>query len=355
MLKIVIVRRELGLSKRIALSLTSIALCLAVSALIIYAITGSTNVVFAAFTSFVDLNTLRYLGTLTVIALGLCIAYRAKLWNLGADGQLVIGAILATWFALYTPLCSSSMGIVLGLVVAALGGMAWSFIAIALRIWIGVNEALATLLLNYVAYYLANHLVEGPWRGVAVHGYPETDLIPRACWIPCVRGYSFSPYIVAMALLLTVLIHVIVKRTRFGLAVKALGTGEALVELSGISAKKVALLAFLMSGALAGLAGGIELFEVQRKLILGTKFSAGLGFTAIIVAWLAQLEPLLVPLVSYFVGALLLMMVGIQIAGAGVGDAVAQVIVGVLLVSTLVSNFFVNYRMKIVKVKGVKL
>lgn len=352
MIKVAITRREVNPRLYALLVALSAVLSIVLSMVIVSLVSSMPihTLLSKVGESYANLNTLRYFGTLTIIGLGLCIAYSARLWNIGAEGQLVVGAIGATAVALFTPLGRiPGLGVFTGLAVATAMGALWSLVVIVLKLRLGINEVLATLLMNYIAYYTADYLVYGPWKGVYVHGYPETDLIPRASWLPRVYGYSFSLPVIAAALLLVLLTYLLLRYTRIGIAIRAYGSNPRAVELSGISSFRVALAAFVLSGALAGLAGGFELFAVHRKLIPGFKIGAGLGYIAIIVAWLAGLNPLLVPLSSYYVSGLMVFRYVLQIGAVNIGDAFAQLFIGVALFTTLATSALARYRVRIIK------
>jgi len=301
--------------------------------------------------SYIDLNTLRYFGTLTILGLALSISYHAKIWNIGAEGQLVVGAIGATFIALYTSLGTIPiLGILVGTILGALFGALWSLIPGLAKTYIGLNETLSTLLLNYIAYYVVDYLVYGPWRGSYVHGYPETDLIPSTCWLPHFPGYSFSIPVVFLAIVLIPLTHVLLYRTRLGIAIRAYGSSPRVVEISGFSSRKIVLTVFILSGALAGLAGALEIFAVQRKLVPGAKIGAGLGYTAIVIAWLANLSPKYIPLAAYFLSGLLVFRYVVQIGAQGIGDSFAWIFIGLALLITMISRALTMYKIRIVRV-----
>lgn len=352
MLRVVLVRRELGRRTYAVLMGSSAVLSILVS-IVVVALASSMppqTLLFKVGESYANLNTLRYFSTLTIIGLGLTVAYSAKLWNIGAEGQLVVGAIGATAVALFTPLGHIPvLGIVVGLILASLLGLLWGLAAILLKLKLGLNEVLVTLLLNYIAYYTADYLVYGPWRGIYVHGYPETDLIPQESWLLRVYGYSFSYPVLLTALILVVLVYMVMKFTRLGIAIRAYGSNPRAVELSGISSFRTAVAAFVISAALAGLAGGFELFAVHRKLVPGYKIGAGLGYISIIVAWLSGLNPLLVPLSAYYVSGLMVFRYVLQIGTVNIGDAFAQFFIGIALLSTLATSSLARYKIKVVR------
>ncbi len=347
MLKIAVVRRELSLWKNVVLRL-SIAMIGVVLISFITSISMKTDFIKILSTTisvFKSPDVLRYVQPLLPIALGLSVTYYAKLWNLGAEGQLVMGAIGATFIALFTPFGKMDIvGPCIGIAMSMAMGVLWALIPAILKIYLGVNEALTSLMLNYVAYYIANYLVYGPWKGRSVYGYPETDMIPDASRIPRVYGYSFSIYPIILSIITMAILWIFLYRTRIGIAIRALGSSSRALEISGISIKKIVLLTFIISGSLAGFAGGTEVLTYHRKLVPGEKIGAGMGYTAIMVSWFAQLNPLLIPLSSYYVGSLYVIRMSIQ-EGAAVGDAVARMFIGIIFILILITEFIAKYKL----------
>lgn len=348
MLRIAIVKRELPLLANIALRFGIAAAGVGIAVVILSSILGvAIDVVLDKVVgAFTRPDILRYFTVFLPIGLGLAVAFQARLWNLGAEGQLVVGAIASTYIALFTSIGSIPvLGPILALLFASIAGGLWSLIPILLRIYLRVNEALVTLMMNYIAYYIANYLVYGHWRGRYVYGYPETDLIPEPCRLPWLHGYSFSIYPLIAVIALVPMIHFFLYKSRSGTAIRALGTSVTAVELSGISSKKMAVLAFVISGALAGFVGGNEVLMYHRKLVPGEKIGAGMGFTSILVAWFADLNPLAIPLSAYYVSALHYLRMIVQVGE--LTEPVARFFTGIIFALLLVSIFVSRYKVVI--------
>jgi simple sugar transport system permease protein len=348
--RIAIVKRELSPKLNIALrvSIAVIGIAIAVASLSAILRLNIGIVASKIIEVFTRPDMIRYFIVFLPTGLGLAIAFQAKLWNLGAEGQIVIGAIATTYIALFTPLGDiQGVAPVVALLLSALIGALWALIPALLRIYLGVNEALVTLMMNYIAYYLANYLVYGPWRGRKVYGYPETDLIPETCRFPWISGYSFSLYPLAIAIALVPIVYLFLYRTRVGTAIRALGTSRTAVELSGISSKKVAIIAFTLSGAIAGIVGGNEVLMYHRKLVPGEKIGAGMGFVAILVAWFADLNPLIMPLSAYYVSALHYLRMVVQMGE--LTEPIARFFIGLIFALLLVSVFISKYKVVIKK------
>ena len=225
-----------------------------------------------------------------LLLLGLCvvIAFRAGAWNIGAEGQFIAGAIAA--------LLASRFGIVASFVAAALAGAAWASIATLLRLWRNAPEVLTTILLNFVAIHLLGWVVNGPLREASGR-YPQTDAARAA--LPRI-GDIHSGFV--LAIVLAVAAWWLLYRTTEGLRLRATGFNAAAATWSGIDVRAQIARAMALSGALAGIGGGIELLGVTNRLF--ERFAAGYGYAGIAVALLAALHPIGCIVSAFFFGAL---------------------------------------------------
>lgn len=225
---------------------------------------------------------------LIVIGLGIALAFRAGVFNIGADGQFYAGAIAATWIGLHVAGRGSAVAIPAVLAAAALAGAAWVAVPVWLKLRFGVLEVISTLLLNFVAESFVSLMVQGPLQE-AQHIYPQSDPIAQAARLPVLPGTRLHAGIV-LALAGAVALWYLFARTLWGFRLRAIGLGPRAAELSGrIDARRMTAVALLGSGALAGLAGGIEVSGVSYSLF--QNLSPGYGFTGIAVALLARLHP----------------------------------------------------------------
>lgn len=236
---------------------------------------------------------------LLLAGLAVALAFRAGVWNIGAEGQLYAGALAATWVA--TGALSDAPGVLLVPVVmgtAALGGLAFGALAGGLRAWRGVNEVITTLMLNFVAIELVALAVHGPLQEAA-GAYPQSEAFPAAARLP---AWGRLHAAVPGALLAAALTSWLVFRTPTGFRLRAVGLSPRAARFAGIPTAGYGVLALALSGALAGLAGGAEVAGVTGRLYEG--ISPGHGYTAIAVALLARLHPLGVVPAALFFGAL---------------------------------------------------
>jgi simple sugar transport system permease protein len=238
---------------------------------------------------------------LIVIGLGIAVAFRGGAFNIGAEGQFYAGAIAATWIGLHVAAHAPVIAIPAVLAASVLAGAAWVAVPVWLRHRFGVLEVISTLLLNIVADALESLMVQGPLQE-AQHVYPQSDPIADAARLPLLPGTRLHAGL-AVALVAALALWYVFARTLWGFQLRAVGAGPRAAEISGrIDARRIGAVALLGSGALAGLAGGIEVSGVSYALF--QNLSPGYGFTGIAVALLARLHPAGVVATGILFGAL---------------------------------------------------
>ena len=238
---------------------------------------------------------------LVVIGLGIAVAFRGGAFNIGAEGQFYAGAIAATWVGLHVAGRPSVVALPAVLAAAVLAGAAWVAVPVWLRHRFGVLEVISTLLLNFVAESLVSLMVQGPLQE-SQHIYPQSDPISEAARLPLLPGTRLHAGF-ALALAAALALWFVFARTLWGFRLRAVGAGPRAAEISGrIDARRMGATALLLSGALAGLAGGIEVSGVSYALF--QNLSPGYGYTGIAVAMLARLHPLGVLAAGILFGAL---------------------------------------------------
>ncbi len=235
-------------------------------------------------------ETMRLAAALGIISLGLSIVFRAGLWNIGAEGQYVLGG-LAAGYVVYI-LSLHGGGPVVPLLMGALIGGLYAALPGVLRWRLGVNEVLTTLMLNYVALYLLYYVVYGVWRDPQT-GFPVTPEIPSLYRLPEIGGFVGG---LAIMLLLAPVLYHLLFHTRYGFKLRVYGLNREAAEYAGYDRRMIIVSGLFISGFLAGLAGAGDFLGSYYRLM--PRFSSGLGYTAIIVALLASNHPLLVPIAS---------------------------------------------------------
>jgi ABC-type uncharacterized transport system permease subunit len=238
---------------------------------------------------------------LILIGLGIAIAFRGGALNIGAEGQFYAGAIAATWVALHVATRPAPVAIIAVLLAAALAGVVWVALPVWLKLRFGVIEVISTLLLVFVAELLVSLMVQGPLQERG-HIYPQSDAIPDSARLPLLAGTRLhAGFLLALALRAT--LWFVFSRTWWGFKLRAVGLGPRAAEVSGrIDSQRVGAAALFLSGAMAGLAGGVEVSGVSYALY--PNLSPGYGFTAIAVALLAGLHPAGVVITGILFGAL---------------------------------------------------
>ena len=246
-------------------------------------------------------GTLVYTIPVAFCALAALIAFRMQLWNIGTGGQLIMGALGAAFVALdlrFLPGPLLMIAVILG---GAAAGALWALIPALLRVWVGVNEMLSTLMLNYIAVLLVDYLVFGPWIDPAMRGWPFSRPFPANAMLPSFRGTGVHLGLL-LVILAAVALHYALQRSVWGLRIKIIGYSPAAARYAGISTERSFVLTFLISGALAGLAGVGQVAGMAGRLY---HLTPDYGYTGILVAWLSGLNPLAAVVLSAFYGALL--------------------------------------------------
>jgi general nucleoside transport system permease protein len=271
---------------------------------------------------------------LIIIGLGIALSFRAGVFNIGAEGQFYAGAIAATWVGLHAARVSAPIAITATLLAAGAAGAAWVAVPVVLRLRFGVLEVISTLLLNFVAESLVSLMVQGPLQE-SHHIYPQSDQIAVSARLPLFPGTRLHAGIL-LGVLGACLLFYLFSRTLWGFHLRAVGAGPRAAEISGgINAGRMTAAALLLSGMIAGIAGGVEVSGVSYALY--QNLSPGYGFTAIAVALLARLNPLGVIATGVLFGALEAGAGGMQ-RDAGVPAAAVYVVEAVIIVAVLLAD-----------------
>ena len=284
---------------------------------------------------------------LLLTGLGVAIAAQLNLWNIGAEGQLYLGALLTTWLALeYSPEWGPGAMLPLLLFGAALGGGLWAALPAFLRAWVGVNEIITTLLLNYVAISLTDYLLYGPWRDPKTLNFPITPEFAESAHLPLI-GDSSIHWGLPLGLVLAILTWVLLRSTTMGFRVRVTGDNPSAADYAGFDTRRLLFWTMVASGAIAALAGFTEVAGVHHRL--QQNFSINYGYTGIIVSRLARNHPLGVIgtaflLAVIFVGGELLQ-VEYQLP-----IAVVYLFEGLLLFTVIGSEVFLSYRLRLRRV-----
>ncbi len=282
---------------------------------------------------------------LTMAAIAVMLSFKMLIWNIGAEGQIFMGAIAAAAAARYFPSSNHASMLITMVLLSILAGGAWAAFAGYLRARWNVNEIITTLMMNYIAIHLMDYFVYGPWRDPASLGFPMTAPFPdSARLIPLGWGRVHSGLLIAV--ILVFMAWWVFKMTRWGYEIRVIGENPNAATFAGIDYVKNVVIVMFISGAIAGLAGMTEVAGLQGRLQHG--FSGGFGYTAIIVAWLSRLNPIAIAIVSFLMGGLLVGGESLQIV-MGLPIASTLVVQGCILFFILAGEFFRRYRIVIAK------
>ncbi len=278
-------------------------------------------------------------------SLGVAIAFRLQIWNIGAEGQFALGAIGATWVAMSFPdwpwyALQPAM-----VAMAVLAGSAWGVVPAILRQRLRTNEIIVTLMMNYIAILFLDYLVYGVWKDPTSFGFPMTpEFSPPA--IVGKIGASHVSWGLIHCLLLGVAVWIFFRFTKVGFEIKAGGDSVRAAKYAGLPYDRLVMLVMALSGGLAGWAGFLEASSTINRL--QPSIMVGYGYTAIVVAWLARLNPLSIGIAAFLLAGLRVGVENLQL-DLQVPAAFGNIVEGLLLLAVLASGLFSYYRLALVR------
>lgn len=278
-----------------------------------------------------------------LVGIGIAFAFKCRVWNIGGEGQLIIGAIIATWAAFNINLPAPLLILLIFLVCFILSG-GWGAIAGGLKAKFGINEIVVTIMMNWIAIYILNYVVRGPLKDPAAPGlYPFSAAIPSFARLPTLIPGTRLHLGFIIALILAILAFYILFRTTLGYRIRTTGANPGAARYAGINVKKQIVFAMFLSGGIIGIAGGIEVIGLHHFLL--DEISAGYGYTGILVGLLGGLNPLGIIPASIFFGILI---VGIEALQRAVMMPFALVfaVFGFAMLFILIGEFFTRYRIR---------
>lgn len=279
---------------------------------------------------------------LLIAGLGLSISFRASMTSIGAEGQIIMGGLFATLAGLYIKGLPGFLMVPIVILAGFVGGGLWGAIPGILKAKLGVSEIINTIMLNYIATYLVGYLLDVPLREPPGY-YPQTAQIAESGWLPYILPGTRLHAGILIGLLLVVLTYLLMFRLPLGYKIRAVGLNPNAARYGGINVEKNMVIAMVLSGGLAGIAGASEIAGVHHRLLSG--FSSNYGFDAIAVALLGNLHPLGVLISALFFGSLHVGASSMQRA-AQVPASVVSVIQGLVVIFVLADIFFRKYLIK---------
>ncbi len=296
---------------------------------------------FGSMNAFID--TLIKSTPIMLTGLATIVAFRAKIWNIGQEGQLFAGAMAVTFVILTFPNMQLPAVIYIPILVIAamIGGALWGGIPGYLRSKYNVNEIIVTVMLNYVILYLMTYLLNGPWQEPGSFYY-NTIKFPESTWLPLLFDTRLHLGFV-LALVTSGVVYFLIRKMKLGFEIRATGDNPTAAQYKGINTSRISLIVMLISGAISGLAGGIEIMGIHHKLIYG--FSSSFGFTGILIALLGRMHPFGVILASIFFGALHNGASAMQIY-SDVPRSLVNLIMGLIIIMMLLWEAIFTYRLR---------
>lgn len=275
---------------------------------------------------------------LLITALGISVAFKMRFWNIGGEGQIIMGAFASSCVALKFTNIPGFAVIPLMIIAGVLGGAVWAIIPALLKAKLRTNETIITLMMNYIALDWITYLQYGPWKDPNAKGFPKIQDFSSNAILPNVFGVHVGWI---FAIILVVMIYIFMNHTKKGYEISVLGESEKTAIYAGININKTIIIAMLISGGLCGLVGMIQASAVNNTL--SVEVSGGVGFTAIIIAWLSQLNAFAIFVVSILFAMLVEGGNYIQTA-FNIPEAAALIIQSMILFFVLGSEFFIKYK-----------
>jgi simple sugar transport system permease protein len=272
-------------------------------------------------------NTLVKTSPMLLAGLAVIVPYKAGLFNIGAEGQIYIGGLFGAVIALSMPDLPGWFGIPIILIASMLGGALWAAIPGYLRAYRGINEVIVTLLMNFIAIHIVSYAVSGPLLAEGAP-YPYSEEVSEQFHLPILMSQTDAHLGVIIGIVAALLISFWLKSTPSGFQLQLVGSNQAAARYAGVKTKKTMMTAMMLGGALAGLAGGLEVLGLKYRLF--HLFSAGYGYDGIIVAFIAALNPILAPLSAFFLAGLSAG-AGTMQRAVGVEGSVVEAIQGIVV------------------------
>lgn len=275
---------------------------------------------------------------LIIASLGILVAFKMRFWNIGGEGQIMMGAFAASFVALNFGGIPRILLIPLMIVAAMAAGGFWALIPAFFKAKMGTNETIFTLMMNYIAIKFVTYLQYGPWMDPDASGFPKIAPFGKNAILPTLFGVHIGWI---FALVLVAAIYYFINYTKKGYEITVVGESIETARYAGMNISAIIMTAMFLSGGLCGLVGMIQASAIEKTLVAG--ISANYGFTAIITAWLSRLNAIAVLFVCLAFAVLLQGAAFIQIA-MNVPASVADIVQGVILFFVLASEFFIQYR-----------
>lgn len=340
----VVKKAELGGRETVTLRLGAIVLALVAGGLFILIIGHNPFVIYrtiltgALRSKMAVQATVKIMIPLLIASLGVTLAFKMKFWNIGAEGQIIAGGICASYFALFHSGWNHWVLVAVMFLAGAAGGGLWGMIPAWFKTRYNTNETLFTLMLNYIALNIIVFLREGPWRDPGSQGYAKIARFDKNAALDKVFGIQFGWI---AALVLVAVLYFYLRYSKQGYEIGVVGESQETARYAGMNVRKIILRTMFLSGAVCGIGGMVQ--AAGSDVTLTTAVAGGVGFTAIIVAWLAQLNPVVILVVSALFSILEKGSSVVQ-SSFGLSSDSAAVLQGIILFFILGCELFVRYQ-----------
>ena len=276
-------------------------------------------------------------------SLGVAVAFRLQVWNIGAEGQFALGAVGATWVALRFPDFPWYVLLPAMLIGASFAGGVWGLVPALLKVRLRANEIIVSLMLNYIAILFLDYLVYGPWKDPASFGFPMTREFTEGAVVGMIGSTRLS-WGILVCVVAGLGVWVFFRFTRLGFELKASGENPRAARYARLFYHRLVILVMVLSGMLAGWAGFLEASANLNRL--QPSIMVGYGYTAIVVAWLARLNPLSIAVASVLLAGLRVGLESLQL-DLQVPAAFGEIMEGLILLTVLASGFIIRYRVEL--------
>jgi simple sugar transport system permease protein len=341
----VVKKAEITLAKNFVLTIIAVIAAIVAGGVFILALGQNPFIVYKTIVQGAWRSSIAVKGTiklaipLLIASLGITPAFQMKFWNIGAEGQIIMGGIFATFFALNFSDLPHPLLLILMFAAGLIGGGIWGLIPAYFKAKFGTNETLFTLMMNYIAQKFLMYLQYGPWKDPNALGAGKIALFKDNASLPEVFGIHIG-WIVAIVLV--VLMYIFINKTKRGYEIQVIGESENTARYAGMNVKRIIISSILLSGALCGIVGMFQVAGVNHTL--SYQVANGVGFTAIITTWLAGLSAPVIVVVCFLFAVLQQGGTYIQTA-FNIHSSVAQILQGMILFFVLGSEFFIQYRL----------
>lgn len=337
-------RNELGPRESLLLRLGSVLLALIAGGIFMIAIGHNPfelygTIISGAFRSEMAFQaTIKIMIPLLISSLAVTLAFKMRFWNIGGEGQIIMGAICSSYFALFCSDLPHPLLMLIMFIAGAVGGGLWGLIPAFFKVKFDTNETLLTLMLNYIALNIIVLLRDGPWADPTSQGFPKISRFVDNAQLDKLFGIQIG-WLIGLVLVVAVLVYL--RYTKHGYEISVVGESKSTATYAGINVKKVVLRTMFISGAIAGVAGMVQ--SSGSDYTLATAVAGGVGFTAIIVVWLAHLNTVGILVIS-FLFSILEKGSSVMQSTYGISTYSANVIQGIILFFVLACEFFIFYK-----------